>query len=263
LFSHGQFAAAALESSALAEENQSDGAARGQRALWRRGVRYEDYKRLRMIVRPLTGHAKALPYAARDLPVGTREAVARREIIRELEDHLHQLGREETIPWLLTSYALRLAIHGTPRQTVVDDQTIYNYVVGAGGITIRVHPRATLAQLEADDALDVYQDVVNATKRKYKPHVAKYLSYFHGYLVREHDAVAVDLRGTGGYLTGCRMSRWLRRASTRQHSGRSPDGSNTMESVRSQRFVRHPTSWPCVMPAACAAAKQYCDSNES
>jgi len=161
-----------------------------------------EYKGLRPILRIRRGHAKRLPHSKTDLPLSTPDPTVRREILRELRQHSERCKDATSVSGLLTSYAQDLLTAGTFSSSRIELQTVYNYVVGAGCSLVRVHPDADLLTMEAEDLVPLYCDAIDAAPKRYQPFMARYLSYFHGYLVRERDASFVDLRAFGGQLIG-------------------------------------------------------------
>lgn len=163
---------------------------------------FRHYRRLRDMLRVKNGREKNLPYQGIKLPVDAPKKRVRDEILSELRIHETGLLAGDTPVRLLTLYARKLLERGTPTHAKIEPETVYQYVVGVGAFLVRLHARAVLTETESEGLLEIYTDVVRAVPRGYQASVAKYLSYFHRYLVAEHDAVPVDLRGIGGYLAG-------------------------------------------------------------
>lgn len=163
---------------------------------------FRHYRRLRKILRVPKGLDKHLPYQGIDLPVGTSKPRMRDEILSELRTHLAALPGSDTPCRLLTLYATKLFERGTPSHSKIEPDTVYQYVIGVGAFLVRLHAKAVLTETESEGLLQIYTELVRAAPSDYQPMVAKYLSYFHEYLVSEHDAVPVDLRGIGGFLAG-------------------------------------------------------------
>ena len=170
---------------------------------------HAEYKQLRPILRIRRGHAKRLPRSRTELPLGTPEAVIRREIIRELQWQREQSANTASVSGLLTCYALALLTDGTSSSASIKPQTVYNYVVGAGCSLVRVHPDADILSMDSEDILQIYGDAIDAAPKRYRPFMADYLSYFHQYLVKEMGAASADLRAIGGHLVGLPDVGWV------------------------------------------------------
>ena len=162
----------------------------------------ESYCKLREILRVRRGKEKELTYKNARLPANTQQETLRNAIIEDVDAHLATLPADKSPAWLLASYARKLLLRGTSTSPKIELTTVYGYIVGAGAALVRLYPNAALTQLEPEDLISLYQDVVDAVPRRYRPSVATYLSYFHTYLVAEHDAVPMDLRGIGGLIAG-------------------------------------------------------------
>lgn len=121
------------------------------------------------------------------------------EAIKRLQE---SMGDEKTAPSLLAAYALDLLQQLVGKSPRLELQTIYNYVIGAGGTLMRVQPKADFFGREAEEMLMTYSDVVDAASSKYRPFLAKYLSYFHAFLHTTYGIPPVDLRSFGGSIVG-------------------------------------------------------------
>jgi len=157
------------------------------------------YRKLRAILR---AYRERITAAARARGSTPRPALSRPEMIAEIERLNRSMGEAGAAPRLLTEYALKLLNDLSGKKPRLELQTIYNYVVGAGGTLMRVQPRAELIGRESEDLLVLYRDVVDAAPSGYRPFLAKYLSYFHAFLHANYGAPPVDLRGFGGSIVG-------------------------------------------------------------
>jgi integrase len=156
------------------------------------------YRVLRDVLRVRSGKEKKLPHQGRTLERPFSDAALRDAILEELALHRKAFPLDGTISTLLCEYAMHLLTKGTSSSERIEAQTVYGYVVGVGGALTRVSPLAQPAHWEGDDVLDAYLDAIDVVPRRYRPFVARYLSYFHHYLVTHHGADPVDLRGMGG-----------------------------------------------------------------
>jgi hypothetical protein len=162
----------------------------------------QSYRLLRDVLRVPRGKAKKLPLSGTTVPVHTEDAPMRHAVAAEVDLYLAQLGSGEGQCQLLGQYARHLLTQKNASGDWLHPGTPYSYAVHAGASLVRTHPGAKLLQMEPEELFGIYRDAIRETKKRYQPWVARYLSYFHAYLVQAHEAPAVDLRSLGGSIVG-------------------------------------------------------------
>lgn len=161
------------------------------------------YSGLRDVLRVRRGRAKDLPHQGITLSPTTPSHELRAAMLADLELHAGKWASGgDSVPALLCAYARHLLEHGTEHSERVEPSTVYGYVVGAGGALTRIRPDTCPAAWDADDVYDAYCETLSAVSPKYRPSVARYLTYFHQYLVATHGAEPIDLRAHGGDVAG-------------------------------------------------------------
>ena len=91
---------------------------------------YAQYRKLRAILR---AYRERITAAARARSVRPHPALSRSEMIASIEQLQKVMSDANSAPRLLTSYALNLLNAMVGKAPRLELQTIYNYVVGAGG----------------------------------------------------------------------------------------------------------------------------------
>ncbi|HEY2346799.1 MAG TPA: hypothetical protein VGH80_13140 [Xanthomonadaceae bacterium] len=160
------------------------------------------YRLLRDVLRVPRGKAKKLPLSGTTMPVQTEDAAMRHAIAAEVDLYLAQQSQGDGLCQLLGQYARQLLTQKGASGEWLRPATPYGYAVHAGACLVSTHPNARLLQMEAEELFGIYRDAIRETKKRYQPWVARYLSYFHAYLVQAHEAPSVDLRSLGGSIVG-------------------------------------------------------------
>ncbi|MGQ0800700.1 MAG: hypothetical protein ACT4NL_11390 [Pseudomarimonas sp.] len=125
----------------------------------------------------------------------------RAEACRRLRARLTQWPFDGTLVRALTAYALDRLENGTPWSPQIVPDTVYTYVVGAGGALQAYDPDLHLEDLEDEDYAQIYDSIVRRAPLKYKEKLTGYLAYFHGYLVDQRWAPHVALGHAGDAIT--------------------------------------------------------------
>jgi hypothetical protein len=125
----------------------------------------------------------------------------RAEACRLLRARLKRWPYDGTLVRALTAYALDRLENGTPWSSEIVPDTVYKYVVGAGG-ALRAHdPDMHLVDFEEEDFAEVYDSCIKRAPPKYKEKLTGYLAYFHRYLVEQRWAPQVTLGHAGDAIT--------------------------------------------------------------
>ncbi|MBN8728173.1 MAG: hypothetical protein J0H15_10810 [Xanthomonadales bacterium] len=175
----------------------------------------EEYKWLRAVLRAAKDSSQNFPAEPGE---GTQANVAdsgkrgrkrapprrhqlRADACRHLRARLEQWPFDGTLVRGLTAYALDRLEHGTPWSAQVVPDTVYNYVVGAGGALRAYDPEMHLEDLEEEDYAEIYRNIIRRAPIKYKETLTGYLAYFHRYLVEKRWAPPVAVGHAGDPIT--------------------------------------------------------------
>jgi hypothetical protein len=126
-----------------------------------------------------------------------RQHQLRAEACRRLRARLQQWPFDGTLVRALTAYALDRLENGTPWSPQIVPDTVYNYVVGAGGALRAYDPDLHLEDLEEEDYAQMYGSIIRRAPMRHKGKLTGYLAYFHGFLVDQRWAPHVALGRAG------------------------------------------------------------------
>lgn len=175
----------------------------------------QDYKWLRALLRATSNGTKDFPAdtvegeptnlaspgkRSRKRTPASRNQL-RAEACRRLRARLKQSPFDGTLVGALTAYALDRLENGTPWSPQVAPDTIYTYVVGAGGALQAYDPDLHLDDLEEEDYAQIYGSIIRRARETYKEKLTGYLAYFHGFLVDRRWAPNVALGRAGDAIT--------------------------------------------------------------
>lgn len=117
----------------------------------------------------------------------------RAEACRRLRERLRNWPYDGTLVRALTAYALDRLENGTPWSSEIVPDTVYKYVVGAGGALRAYDPDMHLVDYEEEDFAEIYDSCIRRAPQRYKEKLRGYLAYFHRYLVEQHRAPPVSM----------------------------------------------------------------------
>ena len=156
-------------------------------------------------------------------------AAIRSETIERIEARLARWPDDETMVRRFHQYALHCLQNGTPFNPVIEQETVYKYVVGVSKPILTHMTDESTSSFDADDYRELYESCIDASPPKHQTNVADYIAYFHGFLFRKGiaPAVAISRRSSGrcypnvGYVAPQEISeaiRILRAVAARQQS---------------------------------------------
>ena len=154
------------------------------------------YRRLRKVLHIGTG-PKTFRLTGTSLPQANIGAF-RGPLQRELEALLSE-GKLSSLVACIAAYALHLTVHGTPDKKDPAWTTVYKYITSFGAELVAQGGNVEFVDLETDQYLDLYQDVIDRKNADpCKELAARELAGFHAYLQQHHGFDSVDFADLEG-----------------------------------------------------------------
>ena len=126
----------------------------------------------------------------------------RNPLIRELTAYLAQ-GERSPVVACIAAFALHMTINGTREKAAPAWSTVHHYITAFGADLVNLAAELDFLQLDAEEYIDVYQDVIDRKPGEgQRGTAARQLVDFHAYLQAHHDVEAVDFSDLEGVNLG-------------------------------------------------------------